>query len=88
MEEEEKRQNEMKEKEEKEEEERRIKEATKKKREDDTKPSSSSTLLSLASLENYDDDQTDLISSLSIRRTEQWRAYKKPWWRLLIDYIT
>lgn len=66
--EEEKREKERKEKEEKEKEkkERRVKEAAKKKqREDESKPSSSSTPLSLASLTSNDDDQTDLISSLS-----------------------
>ena len=53
-------------KEEREKEERRIKEEVKKKqRQDDTKPSSSSTFLSLVGLATNDDDQIDLISSLS-----------------------
>ena len=45
--------------------EREKKEETKKWREDETKPSSSSTLLSLASLDTNDDDQTYLMSFLA-----------------------
>ena len=44
---------------------RSTREATNKQKEDDTKPSSSSTLLSLVSLSTKDDDQKDMISSLS-----------------------